>query len=536
MKLITEASAEKLRGGFYTPEPIAEFVLRWGINGSNDFDILEPSCGDGVFLEQLQKNKFKYNSITAVELDEAEAEKADRINLKHKELINADFHSYCNNTHKRFDLVVGNPPYIRYQFFDRMQQVEAGDIFIKAGLTYSKLTNAWVSFVVGSSLLLKDQGGKIGFVLPAEILQVSFAQQLRNFLAHFYNKINIISFEKLVFPDIQQEVVLLLCEKNNSKEHNIEHIELRDATELRTLDVARLKSPKKKIDFKSNKWTFYFLEQEEIDFLENIARERNIPTLGKFANVEVGITTGSNDFFTVPLTTVEEFDLQDYAKPMVGRSVQVNSVVFTEQDWEKNKHSKAKAHLLVFPDGKSLNRKNGAVKYIARGESLGIHKGYKTGIRDEWFVVPSLKISDALFIRRNNLYPRLIINQANAYTTDTMHRVFLKPTTNLKAFTASYYNSLSLAFTEVSGRSHGGGVLELMPNEAERVLLPYHKDNAALLAQIDKLIRNKTDIEEVLKTTNQIILREHFGLTQKEIKLAHSIWKKLSYRRLNRGK
>src|ERR1019366_1288515 len=260
MKLITEASAEKLRGGFYTPEPIAEFVLRWGINGSKDFDILEPSCGDGVFLEQLQKNKFKYNSITAVELDKEEAEKAEQINLKNKQIINDDFHTYCNNTLQRFDLIVGNPPYIRYQFFDRQQQVEAGDIFIKAGLTYSKLTNAWVSFVIGSSLLLKDKGGRIGFVLPAEILQVSFAEQLRKFLARFYNKINIISFEKLVFPNIQQEVVLLLCEKNNSKEHNIEHIELRDASELQTLDVARLKSPKKKIDFKSNKWTFYFLE------------------------------------------------------------------------------------------------------------------------------------------------------------------------------------------------------------------------------------------------------------------------------------
>lgn len=536
MKLITEASAEKLRGGFYTPEPIAAFVLRWGINGSSDFDILEPSCGDGVFLEQLAKHKFKYNTITAVELDEAEAEKAEQINLRHKEIINADFHTYCNNTHKRFDLVVGNPPYIRYQFFDKMQQVEAGDIFIKAGLTYSKLTNAWVSFVVGSSLLLKDKGGRIGFVLPAEILQVSFAQQLRNFLAHFYNKINIISFEKLVFPDIQQEVVLLLCEKNETKSHNIEHIELHDATELKTLDVARLKSPQKKIDFKSNKWTFYFLEQEEIDFLENIAKDRNIPTLGKFANIEVGITTGSNDFFTVPLSTVEEYDLHDYARPMVGRSVQVNSVIFTEKDWEKNRNSPARAHLLVFPESKNLNRKNGAVKYIEKGESLGIHKGYKTGIRDDWFVVPSLKISDALFIRRNNLYPRLIINQAEAYTTDTMHRVFVRPNANIKALTASYYNSLSLAFTEVSGRSHGGGVLELMPNEAERVLLPYHKENAALLPQIDKLIRNKTDIEEVLKITNQIILKEHFGLTQKEIKLAHSIWKKLSYRRLNRGK
>ena len=86
------------------------------------------------------------------------------------------------------------------------------------------------------------------------------------------------------------------------------------------------------------------------------------------------------------------------------------------------------------------------------------------------------------------------------------------------------------------GRSHGGGVLELMPNETERVLLPYHENNASLLPTIDKLIRSKTDIEEILKITNQIILKEHFGLTQKEIKLAHGIWKKLSSRRLNRGK
>lgn len=29
MKLITEASAEKLRGGFYTPKSIAKFILKW---------------------------------------------------------------------------------------------------------------------------------------------------------------------------------------------------------------------------------------------------------------------------------------------------------------------------------------------------------------------------------------------------------------------------------------------------------------------------------------------------------------------------
>lgn len=169
-------------------------------------------------------------------------------------------------------------------------------------------------------------------------------------------------------------------------------------------------------------------------------------------------------------------------------------------------------------------------------KKAGINKGYKTSIREDWFVVPSLKISDALFIRRNNLYPRLIINRAKAYTTDTMHRVFIKPDINLNAFTASYYNSLSLAFTEVSGRSHGGGVLEMMPNETESVLLPYSIKNEELLLLIDKKIRTKTKIEDILKITNEIILKQNFGLSDKEIKIAHNIWVKLSTRRLGRGK
>lgn len=48
--------------------------------------------------------------------------------------------------------------------------------------------------------------------------------------------------------------------------------------------------------------------------------------------------------------------------------------------------------------------------------------------------------------------------------------------------------------------------------------------------------RSKTPIEEILKLTNELILKENYGLTDEEINLAHSIWQKLSSRRLNRGK
>lgn len=535
MQLIKNASEEKLRGGFYTPNSIAAFILKWAFNGNKELDILEPSCGDGVFLQEIQKGGYQYNSVTAIEFDEVEAEKSKNIGLADSEVIHSDFHDFCINTKKRFDLIIGNPPYIRYQYFNKQQQKFAAEIFGKAKLKYSKLTNAWVSFVVGSSLLLKEQG-KIGFVLPAEILQVSYAQTLREFLAKFYNKINIVSFEKLVFPDIQQEVVLLLCEKNNSKTHLIEHLELRDADELQKLDVARLKSPKKKIDFKSNKWTFYFLDQKEIDFLEKLQESQQIQKLGKYAKVEVGITTGSNPFFTVPLSTVQFYDLEKYAKPLVGRSVQVPSAIFTQKDWQKNRSMEARTHLLTFPKMVDLNGSIGARDYIAWGEEQKINEGYKCRIRDEWQIVPSLRISDALFIRRNNLYPKLIINEAEAYTTDTMHRVTVKPNVEIKALTASYYNSLSLAFSEICGRSHGGGVLELMPNEVEEILLPYNSNNAELLPEIDKMIRAKKDISEILNITNQKILKKNFGFSDSEIELADSIWKKLSKRRLNRGK
>lgn len=535
MQLIKEESKEKLRGGFYTPEPIASFILKWAFNGNKSLDILEPSCGDGIFLEEIQKRNYSYNSVTAIEFDKGEAKKAKGIGLEKTNIINSDFHKFCIGTKQRFDLIIGNPPYIRYQFFDREQQKYASEIFGKANLKYSKLTNAWVSFVVGSSLLLKKEG-KIGFVLPAEILQVSYAQPLREFLAHFYNKINIVSFEKLVFPNIQQEVILLLCEKTNSSSHLIEHLELRNAEELQYLDVSKLKSPKKKVDFKSNKWTFYFLEQKEIDFLERLQTEQIISKFGEYAKVEVGITTGSNPFFTVPLSTVKRYNLEKYAKPLVGRSVQVPSAIFTNKDWNYNRDIEARTHLLTFPKMSELNGSIGARNYIAWGEEQKINEGYKCRIRDEWQIVPSLRISDALFIRRNNLYPKLIINEAKAFTTDTMHRVSVKYHTEIKALTASYYNSVSLAFSEICGRSHGGGVLELMPNEAEEILLPYNENNAELLPVINKMIRAKKDISEVLKITNEKILKENFGFSSSEIDLADSIWKKLSKRRLNRGK
>ena len=74
MQLIENATDQKLRGAYYTPPAIAKFILQWGINGCNDLNILEPSCGDGVFLECIGNNGMSYNSVTAIEYEEKKRE------------------------------------------------------------------------------------------------------------------------------------------------------------------------------------------------------------------------------------------------------------------------------------------------------------------------------------------------------------------------------------------------------------------------------------------------------------------------------
>src|SRR5690606_13564425 len=169
-----------------------------------------------------------------------------------------------------------------------------------------------------------------------------------------------------------------------------------------------------------------FLEQNEIDFLEKLQNDKIIPRLKEYDKVEVGITTGSNPFFTVPLSIVQFYNLEKYAKPLVGRSVQVPSAIFTKKDWIKNRDSEARTHFLSFPKMDELNNAIDAQDYISWGEENNIHKGYKCIIRDEWQIVPSQRISDALFIRRNNLYPTLIINEASAFTIDIMYTITIE--------------------------------------------------------------------------------------------------------------
>src|SRR3990172_3901213 len=110
MNFIEFESAQKLRGGFYTEASIASFLVKW-IKASKPKSLLEPSCGDGAFLDAIEKQRItSLKQITACELNKAEADKAASRTSLPVRIINTDFlrwYLFHAQNEEGFDAAVG---------------------------------------------------------------------------------------------------------------------------------------------------------------------------------------------------------------------------------------------------------------------------------------------------------------------------------------------------------------------------------------------------------------------------------------------
>lgn len=542
MKLKKDSSEQKLRGAYYTPLQLANAMVKLCIS-QNIHTILEPSCGDGVFLDSLKQLSLieKMTSVDAVEIESDEARKVQNNYLDYQDVhvLNEDFFEFYSrmvSTQKQYDLILGNPPYIRYQYLTETQRELQSNILTSHGMKANKLINAWVAFLVACVQLLSENG-RIAFVIPAEILQVAYAEDLRLFLSEHLAKITLITFEQLVFPDIEQEVVIFIGEKS-SVEKGIRIIEMNDLSDIEKLDLQQ--NGFQKMQHVKEKWTRYFTTAKEMELIQSIRTDKRFAKFADYGLINIGITTGNNGYFSISEKTCDEYDLGNVTLPLIGRSSHAHGIFFTNEDWEKNKASGKRARLVNFPDTPIENYPERHKAYIASGEEAGENKGYKCSIRDRWYIVPSIWIPDAFFLRRNNLYPKFVLNRCNAVSTDTMHRMKFNPDVQPENILLSYYNSISFAFTEICGRSYGGGVLEILPGEVGNVLVPILdcvpiEKVKEILHQVDEIVRNGENIEKALDLVDNSILGEYLHVNEKTCSMARGIWKKMQHRRLKRG-
>lgn len=527
---------QKLRGGYYTPDDLADFLVKW-VAAKNPTSILEPSCGDGVFLDKIARH-IKQADVQCFELDTTEAakstKKAAAIGLEKCQIHNDDFLGWALQSLDKgqpiFDAILGNPPFVRYQYLPSLFQDRASKIFDSLGCKFTKHTNAWVPFILASFALLKP-GGRMAMVVPSEIIHVMHAQSLRSYLGEEARRLVVIDPEEIWFEGTLQGAVLLLAEKRHSEQERPEGLGMYPVSgkSFLTLEPDQIFNKPQAINGKTveGKWTRALLSPATRSLIDGLVANKSVRRFYEIADVDVGIVTGANKFFLVDDQTVERYSLEEWAHPMFGRSEHCPGVVYDKEQHSSNSTKGKPTNFIWLPDNEVENNPY-VRKYIQRGEREKLHTRYKCRIRKNWYSVPSVYATEVGMLKRSHDAPRLILNEIKAYTTDTAYRIrVLEGTANQLVF--AFINPLTALSAELEGRHYGGGVLELVPSEIEKLLMPCLNGIRPNMQMLDRSVRNLS-MDAVLEQQSDKVLGR-IGLSKNEQDMFLSGWKALRNRR-----
>lgn len=515
----------KKTGSYYTPEILSDFLVKHILTKyiqPGELSILEPSCGDGEFLsalaDHLNKENYKevrldIHDINAKELDKACERISGKANIKLNSHV-GDYLDFFLKNERAYSLIIGNPPYIDKKNLKKRQIKKCElvhsriKVFSDQITSNGKIKNIWPAFVKANIMSLTDNG-VLCLVLPAEILQVIYAKELRHLITEEFDRVEVFAFNELIFEGIQQDVIALIGVKGvKAEEQGFSFYQVDNLTDLKE---PRFSEKNCNINRTSlDKWTNYILTDSELDFIDS--QKSKLKSIANYSSkAEVGIVSAANNFFILSDSDLKDNNL-NLSRSIIKRILPKGYVVpgllnFTNEDFTKLKNRNKQVNFLQIPNKTKNGFNKNILSYLTKGEQANLHERYKMTLREHWYHVPSVWTAEALFIKRSHLFPKFFVNSANVLATDSFYRVIVKKGISTRRLVFSFYNSLTFVLAELEGRFYGGGVLELTPSEFKNLAIPYAESiTERNLNKLDSLLRNGSDISEILEFTNKILL------------------------------
>ncbi len=174
-------------GQVFTPDAVVRAMLALRRRHGR---VLEPACGDGAFLRHLPQ-------AVGIEIDPAQCPAG---------ALNMDFFAYPES--ERFDTIIGNPPYVRFQDIAPSTRQRLNSSLFDAR------SNLYLFFIEKCLRHLKP-GGELIFITPRDFLKASSAVKLNKLLLEQGTLTDVIELgDARVFPDAVPNCLIWRFEKD----------------------------------------------------------------------------------------------------------------------------------------------------------------------------------------------------------------------------------------------------------------------------------------------------------------------------------
>lgn len=453
---------QKLSGAYFTPEALAEALACWAIRRKTD-RLLDPSCGDGRFIAAHE------NSV-GIEQDSDSARMA--IERAPWALVHeGDFFQWAEATSERFECCAGNPPFIRYQHFKGEVRGRALALCAREGARFSGLTSSWAPFLVATASLLK-RGGRMAFVVPAEIGHAPYAAPLLEYLIANFSTVHVIAVREKLFPQLSEDCWLLYTEGFGGHTSEIRFSALdrfewaaRPPSYFLRVAVSEWRT-------RWNRRLRPFLIAPRIrELYGELSAAGGSRQLGAFAGVGIGYVSGDNNFFHLRPSDADRWGIpESFLHPTVrnGRVLPKNQITpQTVQSWKK-----ADQQMLLLRVKRGQDLPAAVKRYLDSSAGHSARQGYKCRNRAPWYSVPDVQVPDFVLTYMSGRSPQLVKNDAGVTCTNTVHSVMIRDRALATKLLPSWSTPFVQLSCELEGHPLGGGMLKLEVREAGRVLFP----------------------------------------------------------------
>ncbi len=465
---------KRQRGAYFTPGPIAELLATWAIRSASD-SVLDPAAGRGDLLIAAARRLVLLGAkhpktVSGVELHVATHRRFQSamqlFGVPRAEVKQGDFFGLLPQL-GRYRVVLMNPPYIRHheipvRALSRMSAALKGPA---AGI--DGRASSWAYFLL-ASLDLIVEGGRLGAVLPTELLTSDYGKGVTNFLRERFSRVRLIRCDRTVFPELSQRVLICLADGFKSPDGTLAECAF-DSMESPPSDLVVQSSSAEGMRLGHLDTLARLTAGPDLIGLERlIADAPGVKRLGNVCKPGIGYVTGDNDFFHL---TDSEVKAENLAKRHVLRVLRkakdVQGIAFDEADWRRLADGGHPCWLF-----RPASTSDKVVRRIlARGTRAKVDERTKCAQRRPWWRVP-LGTPPPGFLVYMGAHTRIVRNRANVHVSNSFYALRPLSEASVASLAIGSMTSVFQISVALESRELGGGLRKLEPSDAARLFVP----------------------------------------------------------------